>query len=153
LSSLYYAHKRYLAPCLAQGINSLVTLLCVLFTGGVFGIKSVVIGTLLGSALQFLYLLPILLRDGRYSLSLDVKRREVMRLGALMLPLLAGSVFYKANPVVERFIASKLGESNISYLGYAFRIIALLQLALTQGLTTTILPRLSEHAAAGEAEA
>lgn len=152
LTSLHYAHKEFLRPCLAQGFNSLVTLLVVIFTGKAYGIMSVAIGTLLGSLLQFLYLLPVLLRRGRYSPSLDIGRREVIRLGTLMLPLLLGSIFYKANPVVERFIASELGEGNISYLGYAFKIITLLHLVLTQGLSTAILPRMSEQTAAREVE-
>jgi putative peptidoglycan lipid II flippase len=152
LTSLHYAHNKYLEPSLAQGFNSLITLLFVVFTTNVFGIKSIALGTLFGSFVQFLFLLPFLLQRGRYSVALDFKRREVVRLGALMLPLLAGSVFYRANPVVERFIASKLGESNISYLGYAFKIITLLHLVLTQGLSTTILPRMSEQSAAKEVE-
>jgi putative peptidoglycan lipid II flippase len=152
LTSLHYAHNKYLEPSLAQAFNSLITLLFVIFTGRIFGIKSIAIGTLFGSLVQFFYLLPLLLQKGHYSVAFDVKRREVVRLGTLMLPLLVGSVFYRANPIVERFIASKLGESNISYLGYAFRIITLLLLVLTQGLTTTILPRLSEQSAAGEVE-
>ncbi len=150
LTSLHYARKRYLEPSLAQGFNSLITLFFVVFTTNVFGIKSIALGTLFGSFVQFLFLLPFLLQKGRYSFAFDLKRREVIRLGALMLPLLAGSVFYRASPVVERFIASKLGESNISYLGYAFKIITLLHLILTQGLSTTILPRMSEQSAARE---
>jgi putative peptidoglycan lipid II flippase len=152
LTSLHYAHNKYLEPSLAQGFNSLITLLFVILTGNIFGIKSIAIGTLFGSLVQFFFLLPLLLRQGRYSFDFDFKRREVIRLGKLMLPLLAGSVFYKANPVVERFIASKLGESNISYLGYALKIITLLLLVLTQGISTTILPRMSEQSAAREIE-
>ncbi|MDH4196434.1 MAG: oligosaccharide flippase family protein, partial [Candidatus Aminicenantes bacterium] len=128
----------------------LVTFLSVVFLGPALGIRSVAIGTLGGSFLQFAFLLPVLVRGGRYSPSLDVRVKEVRRFAAVMLPLLAGSIFYKANALVERFIASNLGESRISYLGYAFKIVSVLQLVMAQGLSTTILPRMSEQTAAGD---
>jgi putative peptidoglycan lipid II flippase len=147
LTSIYYSYQKYFVPSAAQALNSLIALLFVVFAVKTYGIKSIAIGTLLGSVVQFFVLLPILLKRGRYSFDFDLRKREVVRLGALMLPLLAGSTFYKANALVERYIASKLGESNISYLGYAFKIISIFQLVFTQGLSTAILPRLSEQAA------
>ena len=150
LAGVHYAQQEFLRPSLAQGLNSLVTFLSVLFLGPTLGIRSVAVGTLAGSVLQFAFLLPVLVRRGRYSPSLDIRVKEVRRFAAVMLPLLAGSIFYKANALVERFIASNLGESRISYLGYAFKIVSALQLVMTQGLSTTILPRMSEQSAAGD---
>jgi len=147
LTSLYYSHQKYFVPSAAQGLNSLITLLFVVFTVKTYGIKSIAMGTFLGSVVQFLVLLLIFLKRGRYSFDINFKKREVVKLGVLMLPLLVGSVFYKANALVERYIASRLGESNISYLGYAFKIITIFQLIFSQGLSTAILPRLSEKAA------
>jgi putative peptidoglycan lipid II flippase len=150
LAGLHYSRQEFLRPSLAQGLNSLVTFLSVVFLGRGLGIRSVAVGTLAGSVLQFAFLLPVLLARGRYSPSLDLRMKEVRRFAAVMLPLLAGSVFYKANAVVERFIASRLGESRVAYLGYAFKIVSVLQLVMAQGLSTTILPRMSEQSAAGD---
>lgn len=150
LAGVHYARQEFLRPSLAQGLNSLVTFLSVVILGPALGIRSVAVGTLGGSFLQFAFLLPVLVRGSRYSPSLDIRVKEVRRFAAVMLPLLAGSIFYKANALVERFIASNLGESRISYLGYAFKIVSVLQLVMAQGLSTTILPRMSEQSAAGD---
>jgi putative peptidoglycan lipid II flippase len=152
LAGLHYSRQEFLRPSLAQGLNSLVTFLSVVFLGRVLGIRSVA-EHWPRSVLQFAFLLPVLLARGRYSPSLDLRMKEVRRFAAVMLPLLAGSIFYKANAVVERFIASKLGESRVSYLGYAFKIISVLQLVMAQGLSTAILPRMSEQSAAGDTRA
>ena len=147
LSSLHYAQQKYFLPSLAQGLNSLITFLFVLSFRSSLGIKSIALGTILGSLIQFFILLPLLLKKQRYRFTLDFRTGEMGKLSLLMLPLLAGSIIYKANTLVERFIASNLGEGAISYLGYANRIISALLVMITQGLSTVLFPRMSEYSA------
>jgi len=147
LISLHYAHQKYFWPSLAQVMNSLITFLFVLFFRSSLGIKSIALGTILGAFIQFNILLPLLLKKQRYQFSLDFRREEMRRLALLALPLLAGSIIYKANTLVERIIASSLGVGAISYLGYAYRIISALLVMITQGLSTVLFPRMSEYAA------
>lgn len=147
LTSLHYAHKRFFKPSFAQGINSLITFLFVLNLRTTLGVKSIAIGTLVGSLIQFVYLLPIFFKKGRYSLEFDFKKKEILKLGRLMFPLLIGSIFYKTNNLVERFIASKLGEGSVSYLGYAYKIIMAFSVMISQGISTALFPRMSEYSA------
>jgi putative peptidoglycan lipid II flippase len=46
---------------------------------------------------------------------------------------------------VERFIASRLGEGVIAHLGYAYKIIWGIYIAVVQGLAIAIYPQMSEH--------
>ncbi len=147
LTSLHYAHQRFFKPSLAQGVNSFITFLFILNLRSSLGIKSIMIGTLVGSLFQFIYLLPILLKKNRYSFEFDYKKKEIMKLAHLMLPLFIGSIFYKTNNLVERFIASKFGEGSISYLGYAHKIIMAFTLVISQGISTVLFPRMSEYSA------
>lgn len=147
LTSLHYAHQRFFKPSFAQGLNSIITFLFVLNLRSSLGIKSIAIGTLVGSIVQFVYLLPIFFKKGRYSFEFDFKKKEVLKLGRLMLPLLIGSIFYKTNNLIERFIASKLGEGSVSYLGYAYKIILAFSVVVSQGVSTALFPRMSELSA------
>ena len=85
----------------------------------------------------------ILASGKRYSLSFDFRKKEILSLFVLMLPLLMGSMFSKMSLVVERFITSRLPPGSIAYLGYASRIIAALILFLAQGASIAIFQRQS----------
>ncbi|MBU4268218.1 MAG: hypothetical protein KJ808_05150 [Acidobacteria bacterium] len=147
LSSMYYAQKQFNRPLLAQILSSSSILFFVLLFHDQIGIKSIAIGTLAGSIIQFIFLHSVLLSRKRYSLSFDFRKKEIISLFTLMLPLLMGSLFYKMNIVVERFITSQLPPGSIAYLGYANRINSALLLFLTQGVSVTLFQRLSEHSA------
>jgi peptidoglycan biosynthesis protein MviN/MurJ (putative lipid II flippase) len=124
LSSASYARGTFLRPALAQALNSSIVLSVVAAFTRSLGIRSIAVGAFVGSLVQLAILAPVLFRRGRYRPSLAVRMPEVARLGGLMLPLLLGALFYRTNPLVERFFASKLGEGRIAYLGYAFRLIS-----------------------------
>ena len=145
LSSLYYAHHRFVKAPFFQWLSSCVTFFFVLSFRSSWGIKSIAAGTLVGSLIQFLSLLPIIRR--RYSFSFNFKDKEIVKLSRLIIPLLIGSIFYRSNTLVERFIASRLGEGIISYLGYSYKIIMALVLLINQGISTVLFPRMSEYSA------
>jgi len=147
LTSLHYAHHQFFRPSLAQGLHTLVTFLFVLLFRSAWGILSVGLGTLVGSLLQFWYLAPLFLKNHRYSFDFDARNKEIVKLARLILPLIVGSVFYKTNPLVERFLASRLEEGSISYLGYAGKIILALVPVITLGISSVLFPRMAEYSA------
>lgn len=147
LTSLFYAQHRFFRPSVALGLNNLMTLFFVVFLKKDLGIKSIALGTLLGSLTQFVLLGQIFTREKRFSLTIDFKKKELVKLARLMWPLLVGAIFYKTNALVERFLASRLTEGSVSYLGYANTIITALLIMLTQGLSTALFPKMSEYAA------
>ncbi len=147
LTSLYHARQRFFAPSLAQFSNSFVTFMFVLLFHADMGVESIAVGTLAGSILQFVLVMPIMLRRDRYHFSLEFLRPEIRKLGRLMFPLLMGNIFYKTNILVERFIASQLGEGKISYLGYAYKIVMAMTVITSQGISTVLFPRMSQLSA------
>ena len=146
-SSLYYSFYRFIKPLTAQLVNSGFVLLFVILMSPKMGIKSVAVGTFIGSLIQFTWLAPILFKKGKYTLNFDFRKREILKLSRLMLPLLVGAVFYKTYALVERFIASRLGEGSISYLGYSNKIITAMLIVISQGLSTVLFPKMSELSA------
>jgi len=146
LLGLYYAHHIFIWPSLAQLFNNLIALFFLLLFRSSWGIKSLVWGTLAGSVLQFFFLLPFPLKSQNLSLRAKAKTEDLFSLSRLLLPLLVAAFFYRANPLVERYLASQLGEGNIAYLGYASKIISALLILLSQGISTVLFPRMAEQA-------
>lgn len=150
LISLHFAQHRFILPSLTQLLNSLFTLSFLFFFRSSLGVKSIVLGTLAGSACQFIILWPLFLKNGRFSLKPKISLNELYPLFRLLLPLFGASLFYRANPFIERYFASQLGEGSIALLGYALKIITALILLLSQGISTVTFPRMAEEVAAGE---
>ena len=150
LTSVYFAKQRFFKASFASWMNSVIVFLFVLFLRSSLGVKSIIIGTLVGSIIQFLFLFPVFMKKGRYYFLFDFKKKEIVKLGRLIFPLLIGSIFYKTNTLVERLIASNLGDGKISYLGYAYKICIALIMVINQGISTVIFPRMSEYSAVGD---
>jgi len=150
LISLHYADHRFFIPSLSQLLNSLITLSFLFLFRFSLGVKSLALGFLIGSIFQFLFLLPLPLKKAGFSFKPPISFRELKPLAQLLLPLLIASLFYRANPFVERYFASRLGEGSIAYLGYALRIISALLLLLSQGISIVTFPRMAEEAASGQ---
>lgn len=143
LSSIYYVHHQFFRPATAPVINAITILLFVIAFEPLWGIKSVAFGTLTGSIVSFLFLIPIFLKGKRYRFSLDFSNKGVMQIIKVMSPLLFAGLFYRATTVFERMIASTLPVGSISYLGYSSRIIRILGTIATGGISITIFPAMA----------
>jgi len=140
LSSMYYAHHRFLRPAITSAISTLLMLSSVVVLTHFWGIKSLAFGYLVGEIAGFFILVPILFKQDRYRFSFDFHNEGVRQIIKLMSPLVFAGLFYRATTVIERMIASTLPTGSISYLGYANRIISILTIIATTGIPMTIFP-------------
>jgi len=147
LAGLCCAHQQFVLPSAAPVVNSLAIFVITLAFAGRFGIQAVAVGTLAGGIAQCLLYLPWVIRRQGYSFRLDLKDEGVQRIVQLTWPLIAASVIFRANILIDRIIASTLPEGSVSYLGYAYKIITILLAISTQGVSVTIFPLLSQYAA------
>jgi len=152
LISFHYAYHRFFLPSISQLLNSLITIAFLLLFRFTLGIKSLALGFLAGSICQFLLLLPLPLKKAGFSFKPPISLAELKPLAHLLFPLLAASLFYRANPFVERYFASRLGEASIAYLGYASRIVSALLLLLSQGISIVTSTHMAEQAASSQKE-
>lgn len=111
---------------------------------GLDPIYALVIGTLLGGALQVAMQLPALARAGM----LPAPRAwlgdaDVRRALALMVPLLVGSGVYQLNMMLSRLFASYLPDGAMSYLYYGARVIEIPQGMFALAIASAALPTLS----------
>lgn len=140
LSSMYYAHHRFLRPAITSVVSTLLMLSSVVVLTHFWGIKSLAFGYLVGEIACFFILVPILFKQGRYRFSFDFHNEGVRQIIKVMSPLVFAGLFYGATTVIERMIASTLPTGSISYLGYGNRIISILAIISTAGISMTIFP-------------
>lgn len=144
LTSLYYAHNRFLLPSLGLVLNSVVILFTVLIFKNVLGIYSVAWGVFGGGVVQCIFLAPILRQ--RYSFFFNIKEEGLQKFSKLLFPVLIGAFFYKAIGLIEKNIASSLSMGSIAHLGYAYRVIPILLVLASTGISTVLFPLLSKYA-------
>ncbi len=139
LSTIYQAHGRFVPPAATPLVNVVITLGCVLIWHGQIGIVSLAWGTLAGSIVQFMLLVPIVRTNHAYIWRATYDR-DIKKIFMLAAPLFFAGIFYRSSTIFERMIASTLERGSISYLGYATQLMNYLSIIATGGIATTIFP-------------
>lgn len=150
LTGIYYAHEKFILPALVPVLNNLLILAVTLLFSSRLGVTAVALGTVAGSVAGFGLVYPIMLARGQYNLHLNPRHPGVRRVLTLIAPWVVGALIYKANPLIDRIVASHLPPGSISVLGYANQMLTVIVLLLSQGISTVLFPQLSKDAAAGK---
>lgn len=144
LSGVYYAEKKFLYPSLAALLNSLCIFVTVYLFSGVWGVWAAAWGGAIGSAANLLLLVPVLFRIPKFSFGVSLKDEGTMRIIRLITPLICGAIFYRADNLIQRYIASSLPQGSISYLGYAFKLVSTVSSLIVSGISIVFLQHVSE---------
>jgi putative peptidoglycan lipid II flippase len=145
LTGIYQSQARFGWPAAVPVIGALVSLGLVITLANRLGIIGLAMATTLGIVLQVGLLLPLVLKQGRYHLTLNWRHPAVKQVFSLLLPLVLANLIGKSTPIVDRFLASGMPEGSISHLGYSLRIFSVLTMLISTGITTVIFPRMAVH--------
>jgi putative peptidoglycan lipid II flippase len=128
LNSLHH----YFIPALSPAMFNVVTIICVIALVpimpalGLEPIVAIAIGTLLGGVAQLALQWPTLRREGFvYRPRIDWRDPGLRRILVLMGPGTAGLAATQVNVFVNTLLATGAGESAVSWLNYAFRLMYL----------------------------
>ncbi len=149
LGGLFYARQAFVTPTLAPFIGNLTAVGLAWLLADSQGIRAVALGVLGGTTLQTLFLLWRLRVRFQVRPVFAWRHPGVRQIGRLMFPWLLGAMIYKANPVVDRLVASRFPEGSISILGYAFMLIQVAVFAASKGASLAVFPALSRLVSAG----
>lgn len=150
LSATYHAQGRFGWPAVVPVLGALLNLVLVAALAPRVGVVGVAIAALVSFVLQMVLLLPIVTREPRFRPVLNVRDPGVREVLRLLLPLVVANVFVRSTPIVDRYVASALGEGAISHLGYAFRVVTIFGTLLATGITTVVFPRMASDRAKGD---
>ncbi len=148
LNALFHAHRRFARPAVAGVIGTLVTLAYVIALHEQQGIFAIAWGVVVGAAATVLVLAPLfvtqLWRTGAWRLRLQPGTRRCL---TLLTPLVLAAIYWRLDPLLDRYLASRLPTGNIAHMGYAWRLISGLMLIGTSGLSIVAFPAIAAHAA------
>jgi len=154
LNALHHCHRNFALPAWAGVIGTLVTLAYVMLLQPVQGIHAVAWGVALGSLASAFVMIPRFIRDVKEFQLLRTRLEPGTRQAlALLAPLVLGTLFWRLDPLLDRFLGSYLSQGSISHLGYAWRMATALMMIGTSGLSIVAFPAIAAHAAGGRREA
>jgi len=145
LTGALYALKRFTLPAFTPAIFNIALVVVTLLLGRRWGVYSMALGLLLGSALQVLLQLPGL-RDAHLRLVLDLRHPALRRIGRLYLPILIGLAVDKLAELLSYHLASRTGSASISWMKYSATVIQFPLGMVVTAVSIAILPTLSRQA-------
>lgn len=149
-TAIFYSHRSFLVPSITGLLYGGGAIFLTLLLADAFGVLCVPLGSVIGITLQGLILLYILKKKRSvFNLSWNYRHAGVKKVCALTGPRLAGFGLAKANIMVDRFFASRLGEGYVSCLTYAQRAIEIPSAILATMLGRVLVPKMSEYVASG----
>ena len=149
-TAVLHCQKRFTVPAIAPVVGTGLTLALVIAyrERGIAAVaQAVLAGSLLVAALQMAALPITRLRLFR---RLDPGVYQCLR---LMAPLVSGAMFFRLDPLVDRYLASELSTGSIAHLGYAMRLVTALTMVATSGLAVVAFPNFARQHASGKPEA
>jgi putative peptidoglycan lipid II flippase len=146
LTGALYALKRFTLPAFTPAVFNAAVVLMALALGRRWGVYSMAVGLLVGSALQVALQLPGL-RDARLRLVLNLRHPALRHIGRLYLPILIGLAVDKLAELLSYRLASHTGEASISWMKYSATMIQLPLGLVVTAVSIAILPTLSRQAA------
>lgn len=148
--AVFVSYRSFIQPAVTALFYSIGTILFTLVLADTFGILAVPIGAVIGVGLQALVLILIIKQKGaKFGLSFTVTS-GVKQVAKLSGPRLLSFTLSRVNLIIDRIFASGLGVGNVSYLTYAFRLFQIPSAILISALGRSLMPVLSEHAAANQ---
>ncbi len=147
LSSILNARERYLA---AQLTGFPITIALIATTVGFsaqYGIKALAWGVFISGILQVVILLPSLWKTFSYKLHFDVKDKDFQHLLILACPAVLSMAVNELNHLIDRFLATGLGDGVVAGMNFAYKLITFLQGVLLVPLTTIMFSKMSQQAA------
>ena len=153
LMAILNSHHHFFSSAFAPAALNLSMILCAWLLRDNFDepVYAMALGVMIGGALQILLQLPFL-RQIRFPIRIlwNLRHPGLLRIFALLLPVLFGQAVREVNVLVGTMLAWSLGAGMVSALYYAYRLIHLPLGVFGLAVTTAILPTMSAAASAGD---
>jgi len=150
-TGLLYALRRFTLPAFAAAVfNASMVVVALVLTGVLgWGIESLSLGLLVGSAMQVALQVPGL-RGARLRFNLDWHHPELRRIVRLYTPVVLGLLVSQVGIVIDRNLASRTGEQSIAWMRYATTLVQFPLGLVSVAIAMAILPTLSRQASSSE---
>lgn len=147
-TSVLHSYQHFTTPAFSHLAFALAIIVSVLLLWRRLGIYSLALGALVGAFLQaFFQLLALSKIKVKRSPKLFLRHPGVIKVGKLIVPVLATAFAYQVSSIVIRLLASTLAEGSIAALNFANQIVRFPQVIVGASIGIAIFPTLSQQAA------
>lgn len=125
--------------------NNIIIIISIILSASTGNIYILAIGTLIGMATQFLFQVPFAIKRGyKFKPIIDFKDEYLMKMLRLVIPVFIGVAVNQINIMVDRSLASGLGDGVITALNNANRLNGFVMGLFIVTLGAVIYPTLSK---------
>jgi putative peptidoglycan lipid II flippase len=146
LAGTLNAHEKFSYPALSPALRSVVNLVVIFTFKNALGVHAIAVGYVLGEIARLGILVAIIknlrLFNLRLSFRLDIKLREFFKKASYQT---IGMTALGLNPLINKTMASWLGEGSVSVLYYADMLYMVPVMLISAGLMVTILSHWSRR--------
>lgn len=149
--SAHYALNRFIFPAFTAAVFNTAIIFCGIVLAGVLGVKSLVLGMVVGAFAMLIMQLPGL-RDVPLRPAFDIAHPAVRKIFKLYAPIGLSVVVTSTVLVIDRNLASQTGAGSISAMRYATTLIQFALGLVAAAISIASLPSLSQHFSQGNIE-
>ena len=144
VTGLLYSLKRFAYPAFTTAVYNLGIVAVALALSPFFGITSLILGIIVGSALQVGLQLPGL-RDMHYRFAIDFSHPALRKILRLYAPVVAGLSIMVVGVAIDRNLASHTGDQSLAWMQDATTLTQLPLGLVATAISFAILPELSRQ--------
>lgn len=149
-SGYLQANKNFLVPAFISFPRNLVIMVSVILAASI-GIDMLGWGLLVSYILEFLFLLPFVLKKGYvYKPYINFRDDEIKQTLYIVAPILLGMCVGQVNKIIDKSMASTIIDGGISAITYASTINNAIQEILVTGIITILFASCAELVAHGK---
>lgn len=135
----------FIVPGMVAVPNNIIIIISIILASMTDNIYILPIGALIGMLSQFIFQLPFAKKNGyKFEYSLNLKDKYLKQMVILVVPVLIGVCVNQVNTMVDRSLASGLGDGVIAALNSANRLNWFVMGLFIVTLTSVIYPTLSK---------
>jgi putative peptidoglycan lipid II flippase len=144
LVAAHNARGRFWVSAIAPFVGAVSAVCFLLLMSSSLGVYAIAWATTVGTMAQTMIVSLAAKPVGAFALG--ARSAELGKAFALVAPLIAAQVFGQSHQLIARFLGSSLERGAISALAYALRLVGVLQVLTSSGLSVVGLPWLSSQA-------
>jgi putative peptidoglycan lipid II flippase len=152
IMAAHYSLHRYVYPAFTSVLYNAAVIFCAFTLTSVLGVKSLALGLVVGAFVMVVLQAPGL-RDIPLRPMLDLKHPAVRKILRLYAPVGLSVMVSAVALVIDRSLASQVGEGAISAMRYATTLVQFGLGIVAAAISLASLPSLSQHFTNGDADA
>jgi putative peptidoglycan lipid II flippase len=145
MTSIQLSNNQYLYIHFTPIINNSIIALAIILFAPKYGIYVPAIAGVIAWVIQVPFHKWITRKNFRYSFYLDLKDKNLQKMGFLFLPAFLGISIDQANIMVDTVLASSLQEGSVSALNYSNRLISFSSGIFVMAIMSIMYPMFSKY--------